>query len=84
MFVIFPLFFYLNMNGVKSEWPTIKAVTAFFLWLTAAIMAMLVLVVTIYYILMIQQYLSVHCSCPLLQKGQLTPFITIMRTNTHN
>ena len=26
----FPLLVYLNMNGVKSEWPTITAVTAFF------------------------------------------------------
>ena len=29
-FVFFPLLVYLNQNGVKSEWPTITAVTAFF------------------------------------------------------
>ena len=28
--IFFPLLVYLNMNGVKSEWPTITAVTAFF------------------------------------------------------
>ena len=28
--LFFPLLVYLNMNGVKSEWPTITVVTAVF------------------------------------------------------